>query len=404
MEPPISYPESDKYQGQQIYGRKSSSGCTKFGCFGIIGAIAILLVIIVIGYFFVFPALTPNSLKGGFLDVTVVPTKGSSPDVWVLTDGSFNFIQETKSPGRHSVGRKCYFCKLWVYMYDPVKGEVKNKIKIEQKDIITSSNILYREGEVWVVTSQYGENLPGIHVFNSETGEKIMETSDITAKYPELSAGISELSVTTEKPVNIRFKTRDGRTDQIMDFESGKMYDGWAKFNESKGSGDNSTIHVFALGSQNSAPRKTLYYATGPKKEIQDPHHIESYLDNPESLMFFSKATAKKLVPDKGFIEALMLYQDEDACVIIHQGVADKDSDRMITCVDSDGKVRWEIKQADLFKKARVDKDDPFSSAFFMKSKFGGIVQSGLFVFKLEGSGIIGFDYKTGKKLWELEF
>jgi len=39
-----------------------------------------------------------------------------------------------------------------------------------------------------------------------------------------------------------------------------------------------------------------------------------------------------------------------------------------------------------------------------MKDKFGGMMQSGLFVFKLEGSGVMGFDYKTGKKLWELEF
>jgi len=403
MEPPISYPESDKYQGRQIYGRKSS-GCAKFGCFGIVGAVILIIVIIIVGYFFVFPALTPNSIKGNFLDVTVVPSKSSTPNLWVLTDGSFNFIQETKSPGHHSVGRKCYFCKLWVFMYDPVKGEIKNKIKIEQNDIITSSNILYRDGEVWVITAQYGENLPGIYVFNSETGDKIMDTKDFIAKYPELSSGISELNVDKKLPVNIRFKTKDGRTDQVLDFESGKIYDGSSEYNDAKGNNDMSEINVFSLGSQSGSVRKTIYYVTGPKKEIQDPSRIESYLDNESSLKFFAKATAIKLVAEKGFIEGLLLYQDEDACVIIHQAVADKDSDRMLTCVESDGKVRWEIKQEDLFRKARVDKDDPFSSAFFMKDKFGCMMQSGLFIFKLEGSGVIGFDYKTGKKLWVLEF
>jgi hypothetical protein len=39
-----------------------------------------------------------------------------------------------------------------------------------------------------------------------------------------------------------------------------------------------------------------------------------------------------------------------------------------------------------------------------MKDKFGGIQESGVFIFKLQGSGVIGFDYNTGKKLWELEF
>jgi hypothetical protein len=73
------------------------------------------------------------------------------------------------------------------------------------------------------------------------------------------------------------------------------------------------------------------------------------------------------------------------------------------TCIDVSGGVRWEIEQKDLFKKARVDKDDPFSAIFFMKDKFGAMVQSSIFVFKLEGSGVIGFDFKTGKKLWEVE-
>jgi outer membrane protein assembly factor BamB len=404
MEPPVSYPESDKYRGQQIYGKKSS-GCAKFGCFGIIGGIILIVIIGVIGYFFVFPALTPNSLKGDFLDVTVVPGKEGSPKLWVLTDGSFNFIKETKSPGKHSVGRACYFCKLWVQVYDPVKEEVLNKIKIEQEDVITTSNILYRENEVWVAIMQYGENPPQVYVYDSQTGELKMNTKGFESKHPELSSGISELSVGDEDPVNIRFKTKDGRADQILDFASGKLYDGWAKYNDSKAGKDQTLNSIFVLNSRGSTVRKNLYLVEGTKEKVNKPSNFESTdLENLSSLKFSYNASAKKLVPDKGFIEGLFLYQDKDACIIIHQAVADKDSDRLITCVDASGKVRWEITQKDLFKKARVDKDDPFSSAFFMKSKFGAIVQSGIFVFKLEGSGVIGFDYNTGKKLWELEF
>ncbi len=402
MEPPISYPESDKYQGQKIYGRKSS-GCAKFGCIGIVGTIVIIAVIIVIGYFFVFPALTPNSISGSFLDVAVAPGKEESPVLWVLTDGSFNFIKTTKSPGHYSTGRSCYFCKLWLYKYDPLKKEILNKIKIEREDIITLSNILYRKGEVWVAAREYGDNPPEIYVINSETGNMIMDTKDFISKYPELSAGISELNVFTEEPVNIRFKTKDGRSDQILDFETGKLYDGWAKYNEAKDTKDESMRTLFALGSQNSAPRKNLFLVTGPKNKVKTASDVESYLYNESSLKFFSNATAEKLVPDKGFIEGLIIYEDKDACVILHQKVADKDSDRLLSCVDATGKLRWEIGQEDLFDEARVDKDDPFSTIFFMKDKFGGTVQSGVFVFKLEGTGIIGFDYKTGKKLWEVE-
>ncbi|HEY3251673.1 MAG TPA: hypothetical protein VGK25_11195 [Ignavibacteria bacterium] len=405
MEPPVSYPESDnKYQGQKIYGRKSS-GCAKFGCFGIVGGLILIVAIVVIGYFFVFPALTPNSLKGDFLDVTIVPDKNGKTKLWVLTDGSFNFIKTTKSPGKTSTGRECYFCKLWAYIYDPEKKEIIKKIKIERTDVITASNILYRDNEVWVVAREYGDNPPDIHIFDSETGEEKMDIKGLQSKYPELSGGISEVNVNEEKnPVSINFKTKDGRSDQVMDFSTGKIYDGWSKFNEGtspKGEGTNS---VYVLASQNNAPKKNLYIVTGPKDKVKDASSVESYVDNESSLKFFANATSRKLAPDKGFIEALILYQDADACVIVHQAVMDKDSDRMITCVNSSGDVRWVIDQKDLFKKARVDKDDPFSSTFFMKSKFGGMQQSGVFVFKLEGSGVMGFDYKTGKKLWELEF
>src|SRR3989304_4524878 len=404
MEPPVSYPESDNYQGRQIYGKKSSSGCMKFGCFGIVGGIALIILIIVIGYFFVFPALTPNSLSGSFLDVTIVPVKDGSPRLWVLPDGSFNFIKTTKSPGHYSTGRECYFCKLWLYMYDPVKKEILNKIKIEREDIITLSNILYKNGEIWVIAREYGDSPPEIYVFNSETGEKIMDTKALCSKYEELSAGISTVNVETEAPAYIQFKTKDGRSDQIMDFESGEMYDGMSKYLDSKNTKDESMHILFALYSKNSAPKKNLYLVTGPRNKVKKAGDVESYLDDEKNLKFHRNATANKLVPDKGFIEGLIIYEDDDACVIIHQKVADKDSDRMITCIDASGSVRWEIDQKDLFKKTRVDKDDPFSAIFFMKDKFGGMVQSGIFVFKLEGTGIMGFDYKTGKKLWEVEF
>jgi hypothetical protein len=171
---------------------------------------------VLVGYFFVFPALTPNSLKGDFLDVTIVPDKSGKTKLWVLTDGSFNFIQTTKSPGKTSTGRECYFCKLWAYIYDPGKKEIVKKIKIEREDIITASNILYKENEVWVVAREYGDNPPDIRVFDSETGEEKLNMKGFESKYPELSAGISEVHVEKEEPVNIRFKTKDGRTDQIL--------------------------------------------------------------------------------------------------------------------------------------------------------------------------------------------
>ena len=50
MEPPVSYPQTDSYEGKKIYGKKS--GCAKFSCFGIIGAIFLIVIIGIAGYYF----------------------------------------------------------------------------------------------------------------------------------------------------------------------------------------------------------------------------------------------------------------------------------------------------------------------------------------------------------------
>src|SRR4030095_3143244 len=116
MEPPVSYPQSDSFQGRKVYGKKS--GCLGLGCFGIIGAVVVLVIIIVIGYFFALPALMPNKISGDFLDAVIVPSKDGTQKLWVLTDGSFNFIKTSKTPGRTSTGRSCYFCKTYTYIID----------------------------------------------------------------------------------------------------------------------------------------------------------------------------------------------------------------------------------------------------------------------------------------------
>ena len=66
----------DNQTTEKIYGRRK--GCTGRGC--IIFPIIILIIagIIAAGYFFLYPMLTPNSIKGELLDLTIVPGKEAS--------------------------------------------------------------------------------------------------------------------------------------------------------------------------------------------------------------------------------------------------------------------------------------------------------------------------------------
>ncbi len=261
-----SFEGYDPYQNKKINGNSK----LKLGCFGIIGAIILLVIIVLAGIFFVYPALTPDKLKGDLMNVAVVPSKDGSSKLWILTDGSFHYIQETKSPGSYSVGNKCLFCKTWTYVYDPAGKTIINTFKTEYESIITQSWIAYGSGKVWVVTGGYDENEPRIFVYDAETSEQIMETKDFVNKYPELKSGITEIRM-DNNPDKIILSTKDGQTGMVFVIDEEKMYENESEYRDEQNKDKDKRVTVFSLGNEGSSgPRKKLYKVTGPKGEIQD--------------------------------------------------------------------------------------------------------------------------------------
>jgi hypothetical protein len=396
-----SFEGSELNQNQKIYGRSKF----KWGCFGFIGAIILLVVIVLAGIFFVYPALTPNKLKGDLMNVVVVPGKDGSNKLWILTDGSFHYVQETSSPGYHSIGSKCLFCKTWTYVYDPAEKKILNKIKTEYNSIITQSWIACGSGKVWIVTGPYDENEARIFAYDAETAGLLMDTKAFENKYTELKSGITDVRM-EKNPDKIIMKTKDGHEGIVFTIGDEKLYASEADLRSYMESDKEKQITVFAVGDeQSSGPRKKLYRVTGPKGEIGDRDISSSYLKDPHTLMFFSKSTAEMLTPQKTYIEGLILYQDPECCIIVHQDAAGRKANRMLTCVGIDGKEKWTATQDMLFKKMKVDEDeDAFSIIFFMKSNMSAERSGNLIVFQLKGEGVIGFNYQTGEKLWVLEF
>ena len=57
-----------------------------------------------------------------------------------------------------------------------------------------------------------------------------------------------------------------------------------------------------------------------------------------------------------------------------------------------------------MFKGMKIDEeDDSFSSLFFTKDNIRVRRSGSLVVLQLKGVGLMGFDYKTGKKLWTMD-
>ena len=50
-----------------------------------------------------------------------------------------------------------------------------------------------------------------------------------------------------------------------------------------------------------------------------------------------------------------------------------------------------------------IKSKDSFSSIFFTKDKIGVMRNGNLVILKLEGEGIMGFDFNTGKKLFTMD-
>lgn len=386
--------------GMKVY-RKSSIGK---GCLVIVVLAMLLIVVILAGYFFIYPSLTPNKIRGDFLAAEVVPSKDGSYKVWIQTDGSFNFIQETKSPGHYSMGRKCYFCKTWTYIYDPVEKKILKKNKTEYDDIIPTPTMVYNDRKVWIVSGTFITTEPKVNVYNAETTELVMDTKEFTQKYPELSSGIVSLGVQKD-PERLVMDTRDGQNGLVYVISEDKIFASDLEYRKTLKIGGGE-MTVYALGADDrSGPRKKLYKVTGPKDQLAGNTSYETYLSNSHSMEFFLKSTAVMLNPGKAYLEGLILYQDADCIIILHQDQIGKKANRMLTCVDASGKEKWTVPPDVLFDELKIDEDrDAFSKIFFMKDKIGAERMGNIVVLKVEGAGLMGFDYNSGSKLWSVEF
>jgi hypothetical protein len=393
-----SFPEQ---KNEKIYGRSSRAGK---GCFGIIGAVILLIGIIIGVIYFGIPALTPNSIHGDFMSMAIVPQKDGSQKLWILTDGSFNFIQTKKSPGSYSTGRKCYFCKTWTYIYDPETKKVLKKIKTEQQDIITRMDIFYYNGKVWQVTGEYGENEPKLDVFDAETTEKVMDTKAFISKFPVLEAGLVGIRY-DEKNNTIVFKTKDGKEQVIYSIDEEKIYEDQGEYSKSKRESTD-IITTAVLSPETSSSKKfKLYTLTGPKGKVEsNKSTLQSFALDKNSSSHFTEGITIKPTTEKGYLEGILYYDDKDCGIVIYLDQIGRKSDRIMTCVDlNSGKEKWTAGPDLLFKEMKINEDkNTFSSLFFTKDHIKVRRSGNLVILELQGEGIIGFDYETGKKLWEM--
>jgi hypothetical protein len=365
------------------------------------GIIVLLILVAAAGIHCVQHGLSAKGLSGVLLNVVAVPTPGGGCRLWILADGSATYIKSVSRPGYRSMARKCVSCKTWLYVYDPVQGTVLTKFRADYKTVITKTWMACANGKIWVASAPYAENEPRLFLYATEPAGLIDETPGIVARYHELASGIIGLRMGKD-PDRLTLDTKDGHTGLVLTLGDGMLYPSLTEYSNATARRDQERITIFALGREDSGPRKRLYKVTGPRERISGDF-IEYGLKNPDSLRSMSNATAEPATPDRVYIEGMIFYQDADGCLIVDQDTAGPIADRRLTCVDAAGKEKWTIPQAGLFKEMRVDTNKrSLSGIFFMKDNIDVSRAGKVILFQLKGVGFIGFDFETGEKLWEV--
>jgi hypothetical protein len=358
-------------------------------------------VVILIGKHCLPPGILSKGLSGHLMNAVAVPCPAGGHRLWILSDGSFHYIYRKQTPSTISVANKCQFCKTWTYVYDPDSKTVLARFKTDYKTIILQSWMAYSDGMIWVATDAYDENEPRIFTYSLEPPGLVQDTASIIGRHPELASGLIKLRLAKD-PDRLILDTKDGRVGLVLALGDEKIYANESEFRKATAMSDEDVVTLFALGQEQGGPRKILFRVTGPRGRVKDSS-LESMLRNPESLRSFTQATAERLAPSSVFIEGVIFYQDSDGCLILHQDTAGQTANRLLTCVDSRGNEKWTAGPADLFTEMKVDLDkDPFTSIFFMKEKLDVSRSGNVILLQMRGLGIIGFDFTTGKKLWEI--
>ena len=358
-------------------------------------------VVILVGRHCLPPGLLSRGMSGHFLNAVAVPGPDGGVRLWILSDGSFNYILRKETPGSISVARKCRFCKTWTYIYSPETKSLLAKFKTEYKTIILQSWMAYANGKIWVATNAYNENEPRIYAYSPEPPGRIEETPAIISRYPELASGLIKLRLVKD-PDRLILDTKDGRVGLVLALGDEKIYASEADYQKATARDDEEQVTLFALAKEDSGPRKVLLRVTGPRGRVKESR-LQLPIFNLKTLPPSERVTAEPAAPGRVYIEGVIIYQDADGCLVLHQDAAGQEANRLLTCIDARGNEKWTAGPAELFKEMIVDLDkNPLTNIFFMRADLDASRSGNLVLFQMRGIGVIGFDLATGQKLWEI--
>lgn len=343
-----------------------------------------------------------NRLSGKLMDAVVVPVKGEGTQLLVLTDGSFSYISKSRRPGKEVTGRKGFFCKTYLYNYDPVSKKVLERTKTKYENVPPDSVLIARADRVWEVSVDPAYERPEVRALDIRTGKTLMSSEEFLGQFPELSSGVTRVRAVVSWPPYFEIVTQDGRTF-FYGVDTKRLYPDKKAFLQSLDSLTHGDVTVFELVDPSGGVRRHLYKLKGPASRLFHTIIPESYFSTPQLIEKRHGATTELLAENEVFLDGWIAYQDKDLVIVAHQDEVGENSARHITCLDGEGRIKWSLGQKDLFASFTRTQKEGFSSPFFMRHRLLLKRTEDLLLVVLKPVGMMGVDLATGRVLWKIK-
>jgi len=327
-----------------------------------------------------------NSLTGTFVDAVIIPKENGDMNLCILTN-------ETDD-SKYIVHR---------YIYDPKEEQILYSFQNKFNSYPPTLKLFYINKEILVVQGESSGIEPGISTFNPENGNEILNAENYISQYPDLKSGMSRLYV-REDPLRLDIETKDG-LKTTLDVINKKAYRNYSDYTNSF-KNNNQKVEIFALGNERSGEdkRKKLFLVSGTKANLWDKNIPEYYFSDNSTLRLMKNSVAKVLLKDDIFLEGVLIYQDDECCLIFHQSQVGKNAERLLSCVNIDGEMLWTVSTENvLFPKLKATDKDAVSEMFFIKHDVSASRQNDMILFKYVRFGLMVFDYESGKKIYEIK-
>ena len=345
------------------------------------------------------PMFFKNRISGRLIDAVYVPNASGSGTLCILTDGSWSYFSRFQSAGKQFSGEKGIFCKTHLYRYDPVNEKVLGRTTASYDQLPPSAVLLHKGETLWEISTEPDRRPLRVLAFDPQNGRQLMDTSQFYARFAGPDTSIQRQTLHPFLPSCLTLTTEDNR-NIVIDLDSGE-HDAALEHLLAHQKGK---INRFALADPELGGRRRLWRLSGgdwrlcefdiPQSAFKDLSYFERQFD----------ATAVALSPALHFRDGVLIYQDDDRAVILHQEEMASPSDRRLTCVDTSGRIKWTLPQTQLFPGLALRQDNPFSSALSIQNRLRIKTSGTVMLIVFQPEGWLGIDAENGRELWRHTF